>query len=509
MLSFPPFELDIENQRLWKCGEEAHVRRKPFAILGYLVQHPQRLITRRELVDAVWGGKHAMSESLLRTHLSDLRQVLGEGVVETVAGRGYRFVPEVKRLDLDAWRADARTPTRGAGSAVVGRDAELDLLGKALLSARDRRRTTVFVSGEAGTGKTTLVDAFLERATVPGPALVGWGTCVEQYGSEEAYLPVLDAVGALCRGRGGDHVIDVFTRHAPAWLAQLPGVVRPDCHDDLQRRAASATPAGTLCELADALEVLSVDAPVVLVLDDLQWTDPSTAKLIAFLCSRREPAQLLIVGTYRPEEAPRGHPLTRVTAELIAHGRASSIVLEGLSSPGVDAYLSKRHPGHEFPAELAHALERSTSGNPLFLTALVDDLERNGIICERMGHWELSTTVSDVAARRLDRIRCLIDVQIDRLGAVEQRIIEVAGIAGMTFTAGVVADALGADADSVSSACESLAEERRLLRYAGTETGPDGTIQSRYAFRHALFQHAASARSTAITRTRHPTMPSS
>jgi DNA-binding winged helix-turn-helix (wHTH) protein len=507
MLSFPPFQLDIENQRLWKSGEETHVRRKPFAILRYLVQHPQRLITPRELVDAVWGGKYAMSESLLRTHLRDLRRVLGEGVVETVAGRGYRFVPEVKRLDLEAPRADAGTPTRGTGSLVVGRDVELDVLRAALLSARDRRRTTVFVSGEAGTGKTTLVDAFLERATVP--ALVGWGTCVEQYGSGEAYLPVLDAVGALCRGRGGNHVIDVFTRHAPAWLVQLPGIVRPDRHDDLQRRAAAATPAGTLCELADALEVLSMDTPVVLVFDDLQWTDPSTTKLIAFLSSRREPAQLLIVGTYRPEEAPRGHPLTRVTGELIAHRRACSIALDGLSSCGVDAYLSKRYPGHEFPAELARTLERSTSGNPLFLTTLVDDLEREGNIRERLGHWELSTTVSDVAARRLDSIRCLIDLQIDRLGAVEQRIIEVAGIAGMTFTAGVVADALGADLDSVGSACESLAEERRLLRYAGSETGPDGAIQSRYAFRHALFQHAASARSTAITRTRHPTMPSS
>src|SRR5580692_6051605 len=74
----------------------------------------------------------------------------------------------------------------------------------------------------------------------------------------------------------------------------------------------------------------------------------------------------------------------------------------------------------------------------------------------------------------------------------------------MTFTAGVVAHALDADADSVDSACESLANERSLLQYAGTVTWPDGTIQSRYAFRHALFQHAALARNTAATiRTRH------
>src|SRR5260370_11238660 len=137
-------------------------------------------------MDAVWGGKHAMSESLIRTHLSDLRHVLGEGVVETVVGRGYRFVPEVKRLNLEAWRAGARIPTRRAGSVVAGRDAELDLLCAALLSARDRRRTTVFVRGEAGGLKRAPVDALLERATVPGPALVGLGAWGGHYALGEA-----------------------------------------------------------------------------------------------------------------------------------------------------------------------------------------------------------------------------------------------------------------------------------------------------------------------------------
>jgi predicted ATPase/DNA-binding winged helix-turn-helix (wHTH) protein len=499
MLSFPPFRLDLDNERLWKNGEEIRVRRKPFAILRHLVQHPQRLVSHDEIIEVVWG-KIATSESLLRTHLSEVRQALGEGVVETVVGRGYRFLPEVTRLDLESWRGDASAPARrNGGVVVVGRDAELDSLRAALRSARDRRRTTIFVSGEAGAGKTTLVDVFLERASVLGPALIGWGACVEQYGSGQAYLPVLDAIRGLCRGRNADRVIEVFSRHAPAWLVQMPGVVRPDRLDDLQRRTAGATQARIVCELADALEALSADAPVVLVFDDLQWTDPSTVELLAFLGSRREPAQLLIVGTYRPEEAPRGHPLTRITGELIAHRRASSIALEGLGSDAVDAYLSQRCPGHTFPPELARTLERSTGGNPLFLTTLVEDLEAQGLIRQQDGHWELSISVQDMAARRPDSIRRLIDVQIDRLRASEQRIVEVAAIAGMTFAAGVVAHALEADADDVDSACESLVNERRLLRYAGTETWPDGTIESRYAFRHALFQHAALKRSTAAT----------
>src|ERR1700756_1878243 len=83
------------------------LRRKPFAILRYLVQNPQRLVTHAEIVEAVWG-KVAMSESLLRTHVHDLRGVLGEGTVETVVGRGYRFIAEIKQVYSD----DLATPAR-------------------------------------------------------------------------------------------------------------------------------------------------------------------------------------------------------------------------------------------------------------------------------------------------------------------------------------------------------------------------------------------------------------
>jgi DNA-binding winged helix-turn-helix (wHTH) protein len=99
LLSFPPFCLDLEEERLWKGEVEVRLRRKPFAILRYLAQHPRQLVTHSEIVRAVWGGEIAMSESLLRTHISDLRSVLGDEVIETVVGRGYRFVATVSNED--------------------------------------------------------------------------------------------------------------------------------------------------------------------------------------------------------------------------------------------------------------------------------------------------------------------------------------------------------------------------------------------------------------------------
>src|SRR5258706_15125932 len=90
MASFPPFRLDVDDERLWKGNQLVALRRKPFAILRYLVANPRRLITHDELLAQVWRGA-VVSESAVRSHLHELRQVLGDGVIETVIGRGYRF----------------------------------------------------------------------------------------------------------------------------------------------------------------------------------------------------------------------------------------------------------------------------------------------------------------------------------------------------------------------------------------------------------------------------------
>jgi DNA-binding winged helix-turn-helix (wHTH) protein/tetratricopeptide (TPR) repeat protein len=496
MLSFPPFRIDLESERIWKLDEELHLRRKPFAILRHLVRNPQRLVPHGEIVEAVWG-KIAMSESLLRTHVHDLRLVLGGGIVETVAGRGYRFVADVRHADPEP-RSGAITGAAAepCSRAIVGRESEVNALGNALRGVKEQRRAAVFVSGEAGVGKTTLVDFFLQRAASQSALLVGRGVCVEQYGSGQAYLPVLDAISSLCRGRGGERVIELLARHAPTWLAQLPGLLRSDRLEDVQRRAAGATQGRTLRELAEALETISAETPVVVVFEDLQWTDPSTAELLAILCTRREPARLLVVGTHRPAEVTRGHPLTKVLGELLAHRQAAAIALDGFDAETLEAYLAERFPAHRFPRPLVGALQRATGGNPLFLTMLLDDLEGLGVIRRGDAGWELAISVEEVAARRPDGVTRLIDTQIDRLTAAEQRVLEAASVAGTSFTAGMVAHALETVADDVDSCCESLTGERGLLQFVGTETWPDGTVQSRYGFRHALIQHTARARST-------------
>ena len=498
---FGAFRLDVGEQRLWRGDEELRLRRKPFAILRFLTANPLRLATQEEVVEAVWG-KIAMSESLLRTHMSEVRRVLGEGAIETVVGRGYRFLLEVEGEKPGT--SQPHVEAHPIALNLVERGEELDALQQAFETALHQRRRMVFVTGEPGIGKTALSDAFLAKVVAPNGALIARGSCVEQFGIGEAYLPVLAALGAACRGPNGEMVIELLGRHAPTWLAQMPGLVRDENLQALQLRVQGATQARMLRELAEAFDVIAAERPLVLLLEDMQWCDRSTTDLVAMLGARREPARLLVVATCRPAELRKGDGLAKVIAELRARKQALSLQLKPLSEPALAEYLTGRFRDWHFPDALPGTLHRMTGGNPLFTIAVIDDLESRGMIRSVGIGWQLEVSVADVASRRPDTVRQLIDIQIDRLSSIEQRILEVAGLIGAQFAAGSVAHALELPADEVDSVCEGLANQRGLLHYADTETWPDGTIQSRYAFRHALFQHAALARTTAATvRMRH------
>jgi DNA-binding winged helix-turn-helix (wHTH) protein len=497
VLSFPPFQLDLAEERLWKDGKELRLQRKPMAILRFLVEHPRRLVTQDEIVAAVWG-KVVMSENLLRTHVRNLRQVIGDGLIETVVGRGYRFLADVREVD-DVANTTADGMPSEAAPLLVGRADELDALHAAYRSAAARRRGIVFIAGDAGLGKTTIVDAFLAQACPTGRAWAGRGASVEQYGSGEAYLPVLHAMAGLCKGRSGDRVIDVLGRHAPTWLVQMPDLVPAARVEELQRIVSMASQPRMLREIAEALEALSADRPVVLALDDLQWSDPSTAELLAFLGRRSEPARLLVVGTYRPAELPKTHPLQRVIGELEVHKQASTVTLRPLPRESLEDVFALRYSGHAFPKELEGIVFQLTGGNPLFVTTFLDDLEGRDLIGVKDGRWQLLTPLEDVGARRPDSIRRLIHIQLDRLPVPEQRLLEAASVAGDTFASGVLAPCLGLEADDADSLCESLANAHRFLRYLGTEPWPDGTIQTRYAFAHSLYRDAARARASSAS----------
>ena len=377
---------------------------------------------------------------------------------------------------------------------MVGRDGELDKLRAALERASTGRRQICFVSGDPGIGKTTLVDRFVDELEDRG-VLVARGQCVEQFGTPEPYLAVIEAIGRLRRSDRGDRILATLTRYAPTFLAKVPHLVPDGQLAPIAARAQGSTEARMMRELAEALEAACDQEPLAIVLEDLHWSDLATLDLLASLIQRGERARLLVIGTLR-RAALHGtdHPVSRVAKTAIARNGALSIALDKLAPAGVGELLARRFPDHAFPSGLVDTLVAITGGVPLFLVTLLDDLVGRGMLAQKPG-WTLTVSIAEVAAHRPDSIRQLIDMQLDRLPEEDQRILEAASLIGAVFETDSVAAALGLSIEHVDDRCDELTRRGLFLAREASIDAIDGSGPiSRYAMTHALVQEVCTQR---------------
>src|SRR5262245_61191351 len=382
--------LDPTNACLWRGTEARRLTPQAWAVLAVLVARAGQLVTKETLLQTAWP-ETVVSEAALVVCIRKIRQALGDTAhtpqyVETVHRRGYRFIgPLAPPAAASAPPQGAPAPA-GAPPAALGREAELRTLHGWLAQAQDGARCVGFVTGEAGIGKTTLVDAFGAQAAVTGPLWLARGQCIEHYGAGEAYLPVLEALGQLCRGPEAAQVLGLLEQYAPLWLLQLPAGLRALAREALQRQVHGAAPERMLRECAEAVEALTAERPLVLVLEDLHWSDQATLALVAYLAQRRAPARLLLIGTYRPVEAiVHRYPLQALKTALALHGHCMEQPLEGLPAAAVAAVVAARLPGPAVPPAVVETLYRRTDGHPLFLVQLVDALRRQGALVAEAG----------------------------------------------------------------------------------------------------------------------------
>ena len=566
-LLFPPFRFDSVNEQLWRGAKIISLRRKTFAVLRYLLEHPGQLVTKEQLLEAVWPGTY-VSESMPTICVRELRKALNDDAktprfIETVHGRGYRFIAplasappvassqhsvassqkaqaESRKLTTNNWQLT--TP-------LVGRDTELVQLDEWLEKALSGERQLVFITGEPGIGKTTVVEAFLKslessvlrlvsedykrslsevqtldprRQTLDGRLWIGRGQCIEHYGAGEAYMPVLEALGRLCREPEGEQLIDLLGQYAPSWLAQMPTLLSAAALEALQRKVQGATRERMLREMAEAVEALTAERPLALRLEDLHWSDVSTLELLSVLARRQERARLLVLGTYRPVEMlGNGHPLRAVKQELQLHKQCEELRLGFLTEQNVAEYLAtrfrlvpspargegqdggasrqqfSRRPPHPIPLPrgereavspaaslqgLARMVHQRTDGNSLFMVNIVDYLIVQGMLGES------GETQPAVQIEVPESIQQIIEKQIDRLSPEEQHVLEVASVAGAQFSAAAVAAGTKITTGDVEACCTGLARREQFLRTNGVSEWPDGTVATRYSFLHALYQ---------------------
>ncbi|MCZ6774320.1 MAG: DUF2791 family P-loop domain-containing protein, partial [Proteobacteria bacterium] len=217
-LVFGEFRLDPVQQQLRRGEDTIELQPRPFAVLQYLAEHSGQIVTKEELLQEVWEGTY-VTKAALKVCIRSIREALREDAasphyIETIGREGYRF-----RGDGAGPEAAATTDEAFASSSViVGREAEVEHLHQQLRQALAGERQLVFVTGEAGIGKSTLVDLFAEQVQAEGRVTVGRGQCIEQYGEGEAYLPLLEALGRLCQEAGGRQLVMLLRQHAPMWL---------------------------------------------------------------------------------------------------------------------------------------------------------------------------------------------------------------------------------------------------------------------------------------------------
>jgi DNA-binding winged helix-turn-helix (wHTH) protein len=325
---FERFRLDVLDERLWEREKSVRLGRKALAVLECLLSQPGQLVTKDDLLTTAWPDT-AVGEAVLTTAMRELRQALGDQAriphfIQTVHGRGYRFIAPVTETSVPTLSTKSARPAAEpdalpifrlppvSASRLVGRETEWDQLHEWYATALEGKRRIGFVAGEAGIGKTVLVEAFVSEIAAQGQARVGRGQCVQQYGAGEAYLPILEALGRLARD-GGPPIVELFRRHAPSWLTHLPS---PASGGEFQA-PAPVTPERMLRELADALEFLAARDALILVLEDLHWSDTATLEWLAYIARRRDPARLMIVATYRPFEVLlHKHRLRSLISEL-------------------------------------------------------------------------------------------------------------------------------------------------------------------------------------------------
>ena len=235
----------------------------------------------------------------------------------------------------------------------------------------------------------------------------------------------------------------LLRQYAPSWLVQMPALLSPAERETLGRSMSGVTQARMLRELAEALEVLTARRPLVLVLEDLHWSDPSTLAFLTYVARRRDRARLLVLGTYRPVEVLRqAHPLRRVIAELRQQRQCVDTTLTSLPEAAITAYVRERFGAKTVPEGLVRLLYQRSSGNPLFFTALVDELLQRGILEE--GRETVSVREWDGHRQRHcpESLHLLITQQVEQLSSEDQAILEAASVAGMTFSVAAVAAAV-------------------------------------------------------------------
>ncbi|MEQ1874646.1 MAG: AAA family ATPase [Ilumatobacteraceae bacterium] len=388
-------------------------------------------------------------------------------------------VSEVGWIPLEAMSAPLPTPLIADATSLPfsGRHAALTQLReewKTVTAERDRR--IVLVGGEPGIGKTRLVTELAREAHSQG-AVVLLGRADEHV--DAPYGPWREALRGLVRSAPDDVLAQHVAQHggevcriAPDLSRRIPNMPPIiDTDPETERLLLFDAVTGLLC-------TMSAEAPVLLILDDVHWSDRSSLLLLLHFLRSDSPSSVLVLATYRDTDIDRSHPLANTLADLRRVRGATRIALSGLDNDGVTELLTLAG-GHELDAdELAYAalLHRETEGNPFFFGEVLRHLIETGALVQVDGRWKVSVALDEAGLP--DGVREVVGRRLSELPEATNAMLGAASVLGREFDVSMLSKVVGEPIGAVLQALEP-AEQARLI---GEVIGRAG----RYSFAHAL-----------------------
>jgi predicted ATPase/DNA-binding winged helix-turn-helix (wHTH) protein len=357
IFAFGDHELDDSLFELRRAGHRVRVQPKVLDLLFLLVRARGKLVLKRELLGHLWAGVTVSEASISRIVLEARRAVDDElqQVIVTVRGRGFRFAATVTEMHGAAPPPTADVPGRVAAAdpTFVGRDACVAAMAAKLDDALAGRGGLVWLSGEAGIGKTRTAEELAQRAAARG------ATVLRAHAPEVPESPPFwlwaQILRAFTRDRGDEETRSVLARVAPL----LAG----------QRVEASVEQFALLDSVTRYLADASREKPLVLVIDDLHWADEPSLRLLEFFSREVRQNAVLVVGTYRDAALVRG-PRAHALGGLIAQTQSLSVPLRAFSLEEV-AGLVERVSGVRPASEFVRTMHERSGGNPLYVEQLL------------------------------------------------------------------------------------------------------------------------------------------
>jgi len=463
-LVFSEFEFDPVQRELRCHGQRLKVDAKLLELLAYFLANPGRLISKTELLDRVWDGR-AVADNVLSVSVAKLRKVLGHEpalreFIENSYGRGYRFLPEVRQHDAPAARSSQGFSIAGDGDApLVGRSEALQRLDAGLQRARGGRGSLCLLTGEPGIGKTRLAEVFEQRALASGFA-IAWGRCQATEGTPPLWpftqvlrelqsAGVIEATSELAgdidAGRNRDEATSMLSH------ASLYEAVRGS------HRAIDL--------VTQSLFAAARKNPLLIVIDDLQWADAASLRLLGYLLGEIARAPMLLLATQRSTDLSSKSGKDRDLLRLYAHPHCERVPLERLSSADVDSYLHGMFGTSD--QGLSRAVFERSAGNPFFMVELLRPYA--GLAPPRPEQLQTSGAAQELVRERL---RSLPDVSLEVLSA--------AAVIGQDFDLGLLAYVTDRPGHELLEALDgSLANDTIV---------PSHERPGAFAFDHALFR---------------------